>query len=146
MESIVLLLQQHLFLDNGRRLHNTGSRCTMNRPAGDGFFTACLVNGKTQRTRARGPPGALLQSGACAETGRDPESETARGFHLRGQTHRCEKQSASETMRPCVQRLRVHVQLGFMASRRPSLLSVNNNMENLRVSLDKKGKLTGPHV
>lgn len=46
MESIILLLQQHLFLDNGRRLHNTRCRYTMNRSAGDGFFTACLVNSK----------------------------------------------------------------------------------------------------
>lgn len=46
MESIILLLQQHLFLDNGRRLHDTRIGCTMNRSAEDGFFTACMVNSK----------------------------------------------------------------------------------------------------
>lgn len=55
----------------------------MNRPAGDGFFYCVFGERQTQHTRARGPPGALLQSGACAETGRDPESETAGGFHLK---------------------------------------------------------------
>lgn len=114
------------------------------------FFNCVFGERQTQHARARGPPGALLQSGACAETGRDPESETAGGFHLKtshGPNAPVWKAVGErETMRPCVRRLRVHVQLGFVASRRPSLLSVNNNMENLRVSLDKKGKLTGPHV
>lgn len=149
MESIVLLLQQHLFLDKCWRLHNTGSRCRMNRPAGDGFFTACLVNGKLST-----PELEVRRVHFCNQVHVQRQVETPKvkppgDFilkHLTGRTHRCGKQLARETMRPCVRRLRVHVQLGFVASRRPSLLSVNNNMENLRVSLDKKGKLTGPHV
>lgn len=61
---------------------------------------------QTQHTRAGGPLGALLQSGACAETGRDPESETAVGLHLktyRGSERICvESRQREESMRPCV--------------------------------------------
>lgn len=123
----------------------------MNRSAGDGFFTACLVNSKLSTPELK-----VRRVHFCNQVHVQRRVETPKVRppwdyilkHLRGLNASVWKAGGErdhETMcEPDV--LGVHVQLGFMASRRPSMLSVNNNMENLRVSLDKKGKLTGPHV